>query len=94
MRIAVAAILVAFSASVAVADFTGKVVSVADGDTITVLRDGREQVKVRFDGIDAPEKGQPFGDAATKVTSARPRYPTRAGDQTSAALRLRTSIRN
>jgi endonuclease YncB( thermonuclease family) len=36
-------------------DFQGKVVSIADGDTVTVLR-GREQVKVRLNGIDAPEK--------------------------------------
>ena len=36
-----------------------KVVSVADGDTIKVLRDGR-QVKVRLYGIDSPEKGQAF----------------------------------
>ena len=42
------------------ADFTGKVVSVTDGDTVTVLR-GEEQVKVRFDGVDAPERKQPFG---------------------------------
>lgn len=35
--------------------FTGKVVNVADGDTITVLRD-RTQVKVRLLEIDAPEK--------------------------------------
>ena len=37
------------------ADFSGRVVSVADGDTITVLVD-REQVKVRLIEIDAPEK--------------------------------------
>jgi endonuclease YncB( thermonuclease family) len=42
------------------ADFTGRVVSVADGDTITVLRD-RTQVKVRLLEIDAPEKAQAFG---------------------------------
>jgi micrococcal nuclease len=41
-------------------DFQGKVVSIADGDTATVLR-GREQVKVRLNGIDAPEKSQSFG---------------------------------
>ncbi|MFM7830676.1 MAG: thermonuclease family protein, partial [Planctomycetaceae bacterium] len=41
-------------------DFLGKVVGVADGDTVTVLR-GKEQVKVRTDGIDAPEKNQSFG---------------------------------
>ncbi len=45
------------------ADFTGKVVAVADGDTITVLR-GNEQVKIRLAGIDAPEKAQAFGNAA------------------------------
>ncbi len=45
------------------ADFTGKVVAVADGDTITVLRD-HEQVKVRLAGIDAPEKKQAFGNVA------------------------------
>ena len=42
------------------ADFTGKVVAVADGDSITVLRE-REQVKVRMVDIDAPERAQPFG---------------------------------
>jgi endonuclease YncB( thermonuclease family) len=36
------------------------VVSVHDGDTITVLVD-RKQVKVRLTDIDAPELGQPFG---------------------------------
>lgn len=44
-------------------DITGKVVGVTDGDTITVLV-GREQVKVRLDGIDAPERRQAFGNAA------------------------------
>ena len=45
------------------ADFTGKVIGVADGDTITVLRD-HEQVKIRLAGIDAPEKKQAFGNVA------------------------------
>ena len=40
--------------------FTGKAVSVHDGDTLTVVEDGR-QTKVRLHGIDAPEIGQPFG---------------------------------
>ena len=39
----------------------GHVVKIADGDTFTLLVNGREQVKVRIDGIDAPEKGQAFG---------------------------------
>jgi endonuclease YncB( thermonuclease family) len=36
--------------------FTGKVVGVADGDTIKVMRMGKA-VKVRLHGIDSPEKG-------------------------------------
>ncbi|MGL4903593.1 MAG: thermonuclease family protein, partial [Cetobacterium sp.] len=40
--------------------FSGKVIKVADGDTITVLKDG-EKVRVRFYGIDAPEKKQEYG---------------------------------
>ena len=50
------------------ADFTGKVVSVTDGDTVTVLR-GKEQVKVRFDGVDDPERKQPFGTRARQYVA-------------------------
>jgi endonuclease YncB( thermonuclease family) len=38
---------------------TGRVVRVADGDTLTLLVD-RSPIKVRLSAIDAPEKGQPF----------------------------------
>jgi len=51
------------------ADFNGKVVGVADGDSITVLRD-REQVKVRLVDIDAPEKAQPFGNRSKQALAA------------------------
>ena len=47
----------------------GKVVEIADGDTITVLQD-RKQVKIRLYGIDTPEKGQAFGKAAKKYGSS------------------------
>ena len=40
----------------------GKVVSVADGDTITVLDAQKAQHKIRLQGIDAPEKAQVFGN--------------------------------
>jgi endonuclease YncB( thermonuclease family) len=48
---------------------TGRVVSVADGDTITVLDENKTQVKVRLDAIDAPETGQPFGQASKRALS-------------------------
>jgi endonuclease YncB( thermonuclease family) len=49
-------------------EFTGKVVGVSDGDTIKVLRAGK-QVKVRLSGIDCPEKRQAFGKRAKRFTS-------------------------
>ena len=39
----------------------GKVVGVADGDTITVLDATNTHHKIRLQGIDAPEKAQAFG---------------------------------
>jgi micrococcal nuclease len=45
------------------ADF-GRVVSVSDGDTITVLTDQKEQIKIRLWGIDAPEAKQAYGSKA------------------------------
>src|SRR5262245_56976526 len=50
-------------------DYTGRVVGISDGDTLTVLRDGRTQVKVRLHGIDAPESGQDFGARDKQATS-------------------------
>ena len=48
--------------------FDAKVVGVSDGDTITVLH-GTTPVKVRLNGIDCPEKRQPFGSRAKQLTS-------------------------
>jgi hypothetical protein len=48
-------------------EFSGKVIGVHDGDTITVLRD-RTPVKIRLFGIDCPETGQDFGSRAKIVT--------------------------
>ncbi|WP_354005653.1 thermonuclease family protein [Desulfofustis limnaeus] len=55
---------------VTVAALEGKVINVADGDTITVLSQGNQQTKVRLYGIDCPEDGQPFGRAAKKFTAS------------------------
>jgi endonuclease YncB( thermonuclease family) len=50
------------------ADFHAKVIHIADGDTITVLNDAKEQIKIRLNGIDSPEKAQAFGNKAKQFT--------------------------
>lgn len=39
----------------------GRVVGVSDGDTLTVLATNKRSYKIRLQGIDAPEKTQPYG---------------------------------
>jgi micrococcal nuclease len=39
---------------------TGKVISIIDGDTYDILLAGNKKVRIRMEGIDAPEKGMPF----------------------------------
>ena len=48
---------------------TGKVVGVADGDTLTLRVAGNQQVKVRLAGMDAPESRQPYGQKAKQALS-------------------------
>ncbi|NIQ90840.1 MAG: nuclease, partial [Deltaproteobacteria bacterium] len=48
--------------------WSGKVIGVDAGDTITVLRD-EQPVRVRLYGIDSPDEGQPFGAEAKQFTS-------------------------
>lgn len=48
-------------------DFSGRVVRVADGDTVSVLDARGEQHKVRLFGIDSPEHDQPHGARAGKA---------------------------
>jgi endonuclease YncB( thermonuclease family) len=48
---------------------TGKVVSVVDGDTITVLDAGHGQHRIRLVGIDAPEKSQAYGQRSKESLS-------------------------
>jgi micrococcal nuclease len=48
--------------------FTGKVVGVTDGDTVTVLHANKPE-RIRLHGIDCPEKGQAFGMRAKQAAS-------------------------
>lgn len=47
----------------------GKVVGVADGDTITVLSAVNRQARVRLQGVDAPESQQAFGQVSKQSLS-------------------------
>jgi endonuclease YncB( thermonuclease family) len=55
---------------VAATTLTGKVVGIADGDTLTLLVD-KTQIKVRLEGIDTPERGQPFGRKAGQALAKK-----------------------
>lgn len=49
---------------------TGKVIKVADGDTLTILVDGQKE-RIRLVGIDTPEKKQPVWGPRTKDFTTR-----------------------
>jgi len=49
---------------------TGKVVKVVDGDTFDVLDSSFKTIRIRMNGIDAPEKKQAFGEASRKQLAA------------------------
>lgn len=49
---------------------TGRVIGVSDGDTIKVLTPAKQQIRVRLNGVDAPESRQAYGTRAKQFTSA------------------------
>src|SRR5438128_5764023 len=48
---------------------TGRVVRIADGDTVTILDAANTQHRIRLEGIDAPESHQAFGTQSKKNLS-------------------------
>lgn len=48
--------------------FDAKVIKVSDGDTITALQ-GKQQIKIRLFGIDAPELKQLYGKKSKRFLS-------------------------
>jgi len=64
-----ATLLLLLSCNLHAATLQGKVVGVADGDTITVLDATNTKHKIRLQGIDAPEKAQAFGQKSKQSLS-------------------------
>ncbi len=70
MRLSAALILLlVLNATLQAEEIRGKVVGIADGDTITVLDSQKVQHKIRLEGIDAPERGQAFGTKSREKLS-------------------------
>ena len=70
MTISSVLLCLALGAPAIAAQEYSKVISIADGDTITVLSPSEHQVRVRLYGIDCPEKGQAFGNRAKQATAS------------------------
>src|ERR1700722_13738278 len=68
-RLIAALILIHLPVTALAADYPARVVGISDGDTITVLKADKTQVKIRLHGIDAPETGQDFGSKAKQLAS-------------------------
>ena len=51
-------------------EFTGKVVGVQDGDTLTVRQDAGAAIRIRLWGIDAPENRQAYSNASKRQLSS------------------------
>lgn len=90
--LAVAFVLFALAGACQAETLYGRVVKIADGDTLTILDGQSVQHKVRLSGIDAPEKVQAFGNVSrqhlatltfgkqvTVETSKKDRYKRNVG---------------
>lgn len=68
-RLMILAALCAGTSCALSAELQGRVTAVHDGDTLT-LTAGEARLRVRLDGVDAPEPGQPYGRSARRSLAA------------------------
>lgn len=48
-------------------ELTGKVIKIADGDTVTIITSDNQKHRIRLYCIDAPEKGKPYSQIAKQT---------------------------
>ncbi len=60
-------VVLLLSAPAMSSELQGHVVSIADGDTFTLLTADKQQVRIRLAEIDTPESGQPYGNRAKQA---------------------------
>ena len=65
MKLLYTILLLSLSLSIQSKTLKGRIIKISDGDTVTLLDSTNTQHKIRLDGIDCPERKQPFGTKAT-----------------------------
>jgi micrococcal nuclease len=68
IRITAALALWTMVTAVSATTLVGRVVKIADGDTLTIVVDGQQE-KIRLSDIDTPERKQPYGTRAKQALS-------------------------
>lgn len=69
LKISLLALLLAIQSVSAADQIAGNVVKISDGDTVILLVNGSETIKVRLSEIDAPETNQPWGSKSKQAVS-------------------------
>ena len=70
-RLLLGAALTVISLGALGAELAGKVVAIADGDTLTILDRNDRQHRIRLAAIDASERGQPHWKASKQFLADR-----------------------
>lgn len=69
MRLRTFGLLLLIASEAQAATYIGEVVGVSDGDTVTLLTAGKVRHRIRLDGIDAPERTQPYSQVSKQSLS-------------------------
>ena len=69
MKLLIVLMLCTLSTLSLATEWAGTVVGISDGDTVKVLNDRNQVIKIRLSEIDAPEKAQAFGSQSKQSLS-------------------------